>query len=91
MIDWVKCYFPEGTKMSYPQGGFLLWVELPKKIKSIELNERLARENISIAPGILFTASDKYQHCLRLNYSQVPNEDIRKAVETVGSVAKTLL
>lgn len=91
MIDWVKCYFPEGTKMSYPQGGFLLWVELPKKIKSIELNEKLAKENISIAPGILFTASEKYQHCLRLNYSQVPNEDIRKAVKTVGNVAKTLL
>lgn len=91
MIDCVKCYFPEGTKMSYPQGGFLLWVELPKKIKSIELNEKLVKENISIAPGILFTASEKYQHCLRLNYSQAPNEDIRKAVETIGNIAKTLL
>ncbi len=91
MIDWVKKYFPEGTKMSYPQGGFLLWVELPESIQSIELNEKLAGENISIAPGVLFTASEKYQHCLRLNYSQAPNDDIRGAVEKIGNIAKTLL
>ncbi len=91
MIDWVKKYFPSGTKMSYPQGGFLLWVELPDNIQSIELNEKLAKESISIAPGVLFTASEKYQHCLRLNYSQVPNDDIRGAVEKIGEIAKTLL
>lgn len=91
MIDWVKKYFPSGTKMSYPQGGFVLWVELPESIRSIELNEKLANENISIAPGVLFTASEKYQHCLRLNYSQTPNNSIREAVEKIGAMAKTLL
>ncbi|MFT6388680.1 MAG: DNA-binding transcriptional MocR family regulator [Cellvibrionaceae bacterium] len=90
MIDWVSRYFPTGTKMTYPQGGFLLWVELPKKIDTVELNERLTDENISIAPGVLFTASNKYRHCLRLNYAQETNEDIRQAIETIGKIIDNL-
>ncbi|MEO0442509.1 MAG: PLP-dependent aminotransferase family protein [Pseudomonadota bacterium] len=91
MIDWVNRYFPEGTKMSYPQGSFLLWVELPKAIDAVKLNEALASEKISIAPGVLFTASQKYRHCLRLNYAQEFNEPMRKAIETIGATAIKLL
>ncbi len=90
MIDWVARYFPEGTKISYPQGSFLLWVELPKNIDTVELNEQLTSEGISIAPGILFTASKKYRHCLRLNYAQECNEEIQQAVEKIGNIAKLI-
>ena len=89
MISWVSRFFPEGTKMSYPQGSFLLWVELPKAIDTVELNKKLLAHKISIAPGVLFTASKKYRHCLRLNYSQEPNENIRQAVQTIGDIAKS--
>lgn len=90
MIDWVSRYFPEGTKMTYPQGGFLLWVELPKQLDTVILNERLTQEKISIAPGVLFTASKKYRHCLRLNYAQETNEATRLAVHTIGDIAKSI-
>ena len=91
MIDWVNRYFPQGTKMSYPQGGFLLWVELPKEIDTVELNDILTEKKISIAPGILFTASKKYRHCLRLNYAQPPNESLQKAIKTIGDTAQHIL
>jgi DNA-binding transcriptional MocR family regulator len=53
-------YFPEGTRVSRPQGGFLLWVELPKQVDSIVLMRDAAEENISIAPGPLFSTTDRY-------------------------------
>lgn len=91
MIDCVTRYFPEKTKISYPQGGFLLWVELPKAVDSVELNNQLEEQHISIAPGILFTASKKYRHCLRLNFSQEVDTDIQETLKIIGDTAKAMM
>lgn len=32
MTEWVSRYFPAGTRVSKPQGGFTLWVELPEEV-----------------------------------------------------------
>ncbi len=90
MLEWTHRYFPEGTRMSYPQGGFLLWVEFPQKIDTVALNNRLAQHHISVAPGVLFTVSKKYQHCIRLNYTHKASEEIRHALEMIGVEAKKM-
>ncbi|MGY5450261.1 aminotransferase-like domain-containing protein [Agarivorans sp. MS3-6] len=91
MLHWVQRYFPQGTKMSFPQGGFFLWVELPDRIDCLQLNENLKPFKIGIAAGSLFSASGKYQHCLRLSYANKPNDKIEQAVKTIGEQAKLLL
>ena len=91
MIHWVQQYFPEGTKMTYPQGGVGLWVELPGDIDTLELNKELLKYDTAIAPGTLFSASDKYRNCLRLNYATVPNDRIKAAVKTIGEQASLML
>ena len=91
MIEWVGRYFPQGTKMSYPQGGFLLWVQLPGKIDTAKLNEQLTDHKISVAPGIVFTASNKYRHCLRLNYAQEPTDAVENAIQTIGETIRGML
>lgn len=87
MIDWVSRYFPAGTRMSDPQGGFLLWAELPGDLDTLELNRRLWAHKIRIAPGVLFSASGKYRNCLRLNFAEEPAARIEAAVRTVGDEA----
>ncbi|WP_136254097.1 PLP-dependent aminotransferase family protein [Onishia niordana] len=84
MIDWVRRYFPADTGISYPQGGFLLWLELPGGIDSLRLNERLAPARLRIAPGALFSASGKYRECLRLNYAGPLTPTIEAALRRVG-------
>ena len=41
MIDWVTRYFPTGTRASWPQGDFMLWVELPESFDTLRLNRAL--------------------------------------------------
>lgn len=91
MINWVKRYFPESTKMTYPQGGVGLWVELPGEVDTLELNEILRTFKIGIAPGGLFSAAGKYKNCLRLNYATAPDSKIEAAVKVVGEQAKLLI
>src|SRR5690606_28608988 len=44
----VQRYFPEGTQMTRPNGGFILWVSLPVRINTKELHLRALAQNISI-------------------------------------------
>lgn len=91
MIDWVTRYFPEGTRVSRPQGSFLLWVELPEHFDTLKLNRVLLEQGVQIAMGSIFSASGKYRNCLRMNYAALPTPAIEAAVRKVGENAIRLL
>jgi DNA-binding transcriptional MocR family regulator len=44
-------YFPEATKISSPEGGYLIMGELDKKVDSLELYKACLEEKITIIPG----------------------------------------
>ena len=52
----VARYFPTGTRISDPQGGFVLWVQLPVPVDILLLADRVMGKKISIVPGMMFTA-----------------------------------
>jgi DNA-binding transcriptional MocR family regulator len=80
--------FPAGTKVTQPKGGCLLWVEFPNHVKSLELHQKALKEGISIIPGPLFSASGKYQNCIRINCGNPWDARIEKAVARIGELAK---
>ncbi|MCV4285258.1 aminotransferase-like domain-containing protein [Pseudomonas capsici] len=89
MIDWVMRYFPEGTRVSRPQGGFMLWVELAEDFDTLRLNRALLEHNVQIAVGSIFSASGKYRNCLRMNFAPKPTPEIESAVRQIGlTIAK---
>jgi len=77
-------YFPENTRVSRPQGGFMLWVELDERMDTALLYERAMRQKISIAPGAMFSLQDQYRNCLRLSYGMPWNETIENALRQLG-------
>src|SRR5471032_3206645 len=58
MTDWVMKYFPCGTRVSRPQGGFLLWIELDERVDTLRLNRLLEEHSVQIAIGSIFSASE---------------------------------
>jgi DNA-binding transcriptional MocR family regulator len=87
----VANYFPEGTKVSRPQGGFMLWIELDKRIDTTELYERAMRQKISIAPGRIFSLQNQFNNCMRLSYGQRWSEHIDTKLKQLGENVKRLL
>jgi len=67
MTDRVTQLFPAQTRVSRPDGGFVLWVELPEDVDTTALMEKALEVGVSFAPGSLFSATGKYGNCLRLN------------------------
>ncbi|NGF75239.1 PLP-dependent aminotransferase family protein [Fluviicola sp. SGL-29] len=84
-------YFPEGSKISQPQGGFMLWVELDKRIDTRELYDLAIRQKISIAPGRMFSLQNQFNNCMRLSYGQRWSEQIDDKLKQLGRIAKGLI
>jgi DNA-binding transcriptional MocR family regulator len=83
-------HFPEGTKVTRPQGGLALWLELPPRTNSLALYERALKERISIAPGPMFSPTQKFKNFVRLNCGNVWSAEIESAVQRLGKLAKAL-
>ena len=84
-------YFPEETRIITPQGGFMLWVELDKKIDTKKLYYKAMQQNISIAPGRMFTLQDQYKNCMRLSYGQRWTPVIEERLMSLGTIIKESL
>jgi DNA-binding transcriptional MocR family regulator len=81
-------YFPEGTKVTRPTGGFVLWVELPKQVDALELHNRALEKKISIAPGPIFSATRKYNNFIRISCGNPWSKEIEVALIELGRLAK---
>ena len=89
MRDAVGRYFPQGTRVTRPEGGFVLWVEMPEEVNALRLYERALQEGISIAPGPIFTTGGKFSNCVRLN-TAFWSERIEQALENLGGMAEAM-
>ncbi len=83
--------FPVGTRLSRPHGGFVLWAELPAKVDTLKLHTDALKQQIAIAPGILFSVKERYRNCLRINCGIPWGEAVENAVRTLGELAKKQL
>lgn len=90
MASAVRRFFPAGTEVSSPAGGYLLWVTLPHNVRALELYARAQERGISIGAGNIFATGDAYQHCIRLNYSYPWTPEVEAAVRTLGLLAGEL-
>jgi DNA-binding transcriptional MocR family regulator len=79
--------FPRGTRVTRPSGAYILWVELPKGCDSVALFEKLLERGITIAPGPMFSASQRYRNCMRLSIGQAWSEREERALREIGRLA----
>ncbi|MBA5762960.1 PLP-dependent aminotransferase family protein [Vibrio sp. 404] len=77
--------FPEGTWVSKPEGGFVLWVKLPHHLPNLEtkIEQALSLGNYFV-PGHFFSLEEDYNHCLRLNFGFGLTEEVKTAIQQLG-------
>ena len=90
MADSVARHFPEGTRITRPEGGFTLWIELPGPLDSLAFYRKSLAAGITIAPGALFSLTDRFEHCIRLSAASY-NETTEWAVKALGEIATDLM
>ena len=86
----MEAHFPDGTRLARPEGGYFLWLELPPQVDALLLHRKALAKGISLAPGQLFSADQRFAHCVRINYGHPAHHRLEAALATVGQLATGL-
>jgi DNA-binding transcriptional MocR family regulator len=86
----VARYFPAGTKISRPGGGYVLWLELPETIDALELYRAALAHSISVVPGLICSPSGRFRNYIRISCGHPWSGEIDRALITLGKLSEKL-
>ncbi len=87
-VQAISEHFPDDTRITRPQGGFTLWIELNKKINAYKLHKRALKYNIGIAPGQIFSSQGRFENCFRISYGEPWCDAIEDGIKTLGKLVR---
>jgi DNA-binding transcriptional MocR family regulator len=90
MAEAVARHFPLGCRLSMPQGGLLMWIELPRHVDSREVFALARLEHIGVAPGAAFSTSRRFDHFIRLQYGDPWSPQMDAALRRLGQIIARL-
>jgi len=86
----VQRYFPKETRLALPEGGTLLWIQLPRGTDSLVLYERALSRNISVIPGTVCSNTGQFQNYIMLSCGIPFTREIEKGIQTLGDIASDM-
>lgn len=88
LLQALESAMPEGTRITRPQGGYQVWVELPGPVDTREMLADAMRAGVLFAPGAAFHHDGRPSNGLRLTVAQVDEDRIRQGVAILAEVAR---
>jgi DNA-binding transcriptional MocR family regulator len=88
LLGSLQKHFPAGYRVTRPDGGYFVWVELPRGVDTLELHRAALDRGISIAPGPLFSPRREVRNCLRLNYGHPWTPGFDRAIAQLGELLR---
>lgn len=86
--DAIERHFPTETRITDPQGGFVLWIELPEGIDTMATHGLAIKNKIAFVPGALFSPSGKYNNYLRLACGHPWSPQLDEAIKRLGQIVQ---
>jgi GntR family transcriptional regulator/MocR family aminotransferase len=91
LVEAVNRYLPVSVRVTAPQGGLFIWLQLPETISSEKLLPLACEEGMAYAPGhAFFTDQDLGHHFLRLNFASQPPDTLIEGIRRLGKAIKRL-
>src|ERR1700726_2058563 len=85
--DLIEKYFPDGTMIWIPEGGFLLWVEVLPCIDIEAAYQAALVKNVAFSRGAaFFSNSEAKVSSMRINCSRPTATELVQGLETLGKI-----
>jgi len=91
MLETMESHFPKSAKYVTPEGGLFIWVELPKNIDTKELMKKAVEEKVAFVPGASFFPNSDTRNTMRLNFSNMDEENIVIGIKRLGQLLQNEL
>ncbi|WP_133408455.1 PLP-dependent aminotransferase family protein [Parashewanella tropica] len=83
-------YMPDDVNIIFSEGGYFIWIELPEHINAYDLYLKALKHNVHIAPGAMFSLTEQFNHCFRLNASFECTDQHVDGIKTLASLVKQM-
>jgi len=83
-------HFPEGTRITAPQGGLTLWVELDGGVDGLKVFQEARRRRISIFPGIICSTTGRYRNHIRISCGYPWSDTVEKGIIALADIVKRM-
>lgn len=87
-LQLIAHHFPPGIRVTRPEGGFILWLELPLGTSVMQIYRQALAAGISIAPGPMFSNRELEYPALRLSLNIPWGERLEQAILALGKILK---
>lgn len=84
-LQAVTEFFPHDTRITRPEGGFVLWVEMQHG-DGYKLHKRALKHQIGIAPGQIFSSQGQFHNYFRLSYGLPWSDTVESGLKTLGQL-----
>ena len=88
MLDALAEFMPREVHWTHPEGGLFVWATLPSYLDATAMLPRAVAKNVAYVPGEGFYANGEGKNCMRLNFSFVEPERIRRGIELLSEVVR---
>jgi 2-aminoadipate transaminase len=88
MLDALAEFMPNEVHWTHPEGGLFVWATLPSYLDATAMLPRAVAKNVAYVPGEGFYSGGAGKNCMRLNFSFVEPERIRRGIELLSEVIR---
>jgi len=86
----IQKHFPSGTRLALPDGGTLLWVELPAQVAGLKVYRRALDHHIAIIPGVVCSNSRQFKNFIQISCGSPFTEDVERGIVRLGEIVSEL-
>lgn len=91
MLDSLERYFPRIFNWSRPEGGMYVWVKGSKSFDAKAIYQKAIKRGVAFVPGeFFFVDQSKGKNTMRLNFTNVNENDNKKGIRILGSLLSEL-
>ena len=82
----VQKHFPEDTRLSVPEGGSLLWVQLPPEMNGLEVHQKALSRHIALIPGVVCSNSGLFRNHVQISFGMPFTPAVEEGIAALGKI-----
>ena len=87
VADAIHRRFPAGTRTTRPAGGYVLWIEMPRRVRSLLVYREAIRRGIALIPGEVFSVRGRFRNYMRVSCGHPVSPALLGAIAEIGQIA----
>jgi DNA-binding transcriptional MocR family regulator len=86
----IQKHFPPGTRLAIPEGGTLLWVELPSSVDGLQMYCEALDHKIAIIPGVVCSNAGQFKNFVQISCGSPITAKMEKGIVKLGEIVSDL-